>query len=471
MCGVLGIYGNEGVFAEILSGLNTIQHRGQDSAGIVTLKGIFHIKKGLGLVNEVFRDGSVLPGKCGIGHVRYATQGSTGLENAQPFTVNYPFGLAMAHNGNVTNFEALRHSLSQDHHRLLETTSDIELIAYQMVLALEKRDLHKLSPTDIFEAIQEVQKTVEGAYAVVAVIAGFGLLGFTGPHGIRPLLLGRKGQNYAITSETTTLDYLGYELVHEFEGNESVFIDKNRELYLSKGQASKPAFCVFESIYFAREDSRFKNRLVAAQREALGRLLAKHFTREGLKPDIIIDVPSSSYFCAQGIAEELGIPLRRGLVKNNYIGRSFIAHGQKQREKLVKQKHNAISEIIKDKRIAVVDDSIVRGTTAKHIVGLLKQRGAKEVYFVSASPQLKHPCVYGIDVSEKEMILSERTVEDVRKLIGAEALIYPTLEDLYEVFPKNKHCAACFSGEYPTRLSSEVFSLAEREKINAGRLE
>lgn len=470
MCGVIGIYGNEDVYPEILSGLNTIQHRGQDSAGIVTLNRSFHVKKGPGLVNDVFDDGSTLPGDCGLGHVRYATQGSTSIENAQPFTVNYPFGIAMVHNGNVTNFEELRRSLRQDHYRLIETTNDIELILYQLVLALERRKLNNFSPYELFRAVREVQSGVKGAYAIVAIIAGFGLLAFNDPNGIRPLVVGRKDKSFIVCSETTTLDYLGYDLIHELSAGETVFIDKNKELHTDQGTSHKPAFCVFEYIYFAREDSIFSKRLVASQREALGRSLAKHFINANLKPDVVVDVPSSSFFCAQGIAEELGVPLRRGLVKNHYIGRSFISPNQKLRERLVRQKLNAISEIVKGKRVAVVDDSIVRGTTSKHTVKLLRDRGAKEIYFVSASPQLKHPCVYGIDLSKKnEMIASNNSVENIRQLIGADALIYPTLDDLYKVFSQKSHCSACFSGKYPTQINENTFTLIEQEKLASGR--
>ncbi|MBI2602416.1 MAG: amidophosphoribosyltransferase [Deltaproteobacteria bacterium] len=474
MCGILGLYAPYNVYDELLFGMNTLQHRGQDNAGMVIWGETLYLKKGKGLANVIFQDETSVEGKMGLGHIRYATQGDTSLENAQPFAVNKPFGLAMIHNGNVTNFEELRKFLSVSHGRVIRSSNDIELILQAFTLFLERST--SLGPDALFAAVEQTQALVQGAFATIALLAGRGILAFNDPYGIRPLCLGKKQNekgetSYMFTSETTTLDYLGYEKVRHLDGGEAVYIDEARQIHSSRGFLRKrKSFCVFEYIYFAREDTVFFDRLVATEREAMGRTLAKHFRSAQLNPDIVIDVPSSSYFCAKGIADELGVPYERGLIKNNYIGRSFISPQQSLREQIVKQKLNVIRSYVEGKKVAVVDDSIVRGTTSKHIVKLLKQGGAREVYFVSASPPLKFPCVYGIDLSRKaEIIASSHSQEAIRRFIGAEALIYPTLEDLRAQFSPDEHCDACFSGVYPTQVNDELFLQMEREKSYAGR--
>jgi amidophosphoribosyltransferase len=453
--------------------MTALQHRGQDAAGVVTFSHRFHMKKGLGLVNAVFHDehdADGLPGHAGLGHVRYATQGSTDILDAQPFAVNYPFGLAMVHNGNVTNFEELQRRIYTDEHRLLETSNDLELILYTLAGELEKKDLGTLTVDDIFDSVESLQAKVEGAYSVVTIIANKGMLAFRDMHGIRPLVLGKKytsrGIDYAFASESTVFDYLGFETVRELEPGEAMFVDSEGALHSRAPQADKAAFCVFEYIYFAREDAMMNGRMVATTRVAMGKSLARAVRAAGLEPDIVIDVPSSAYFAASGLAEALGVPYRRGLSKNNHIGRSFIVPDQVERERLVRQKLNPIRGVLEGKKVAVVDDSIVRGTTAKHIVRLIRESGAREVYFISAAPPIKYPCVYGIDIAiRREIIAANYDISEIKNYIGADAVVYPELSDLKEIFTSMPGCYACFSGQYPTEVEAGTLSVIERERL------
>ncbi len=477
MCGIIGVVGHKDVAPELINGMITLQHRGQDSAGMVTFDGNFHMHKGSGRVSEVFKhiDLNTLKGYCGLGHVRYSTIGSTEAVDAQPIAVNYPFGLAMVHNGNVINFKELRKNLYEEHHRLLDTSNDVALILYTFATVLEKKDLKHLTVDDIFDSVQEVQKKVKGAYSSITVIANHGFLAFTDPYGIRPIVLGRKFTNkgvvYAFASESSTFDYLGYEKMYDLKPGEMVFIDKNHQIHSRVGKTKKQAFCVFEYIYFAREDTKIHNRLVATERVRMGKQLAETFRKTGLKPDIIIDVPNSAYFFASGLAEALDVPYRRGMAKNPHMGRSFITPNQEQRELMVKQKLNPIGDIVKGRKVAVVDDSIVRGTTSKRIVQLLRDAGAKEVYFVSASPPIKHPCIYGIDMSvKKEILASNYDVSEIHKYIGADAVVYQSLEDLRELYKDLPICDACFSGKYPTGITNELLEEIEQEKLGSNRV-
>ncbi|MEA1986723.1 MAG: amidophosphoribosyltransferase [Candidatus Marinimicrobia bacterium] len=476
MCGIIGINSNQNISSEIIHGLTAMQHRGQDSAGIVTFDGNFKIKKGAGQVSSVFHnvDMDKLKGNCGLGHVRYATIGSTEAIDAQPFSVNYPFGLAMVHNGNVINFNSLRKKLNREK-RLIDTSNDVELILYAFAASLEKKDIHKISVDDIFETVEEVQNSVKGAYSVLTIIANQGFLAFTDSHGIRPLIMAKKetenGLTYAFASETSVFDYLGYEVMRDLEAGEAVYIDKDNKIHSKILKQEKKAFCVFEYIYFAREDSIFHNRLVASERVKMGKRLSENLEKSGVKPDIIIDVPNSAYFFASGLAEKVGIPYRRGLAKNRFIGRSFITPNQKERESVVKQKLNPIKDIVKNHKIAVVDDSIVRGTTSRHLINLLKKYGAKEVYFISASPPVKYPCIYGIDMSvKKEMIASDKNNSQIAKSLNAESVIYQSLEDLQDMYSDLPICDACFSGNYPTGISEDVLEQIEAEKLKSNRV-
>ncbi len=476
MCGIIGISGYENVAPEIINGMTTLQHRGQDSAGVVTFNGNFRMKKGNGLVANVFKhyDINKINGYCGLGHVRYATAGSTDEVDAQPIAVNYPFGLAMVHNGNVINFNQLKKRLYEENHRLIETSNDVALILYTFAAELEKKDLRNLTVKDVFDTVETVQQLVKGAYSAMTIIANQGFLAFADPYGIRPLVMGRKftdqGVVYAFTSESTTFDYLGYEIMRDLKPGEMIYIDKDKHVHSRIGKKKKQAFCVFEYIYFAREDSVMHGRLVASERVRMGKPLAKTFEKAGLHPDIVIDVPSSAYFFASSMAEELNIPYRRGFAKNPHMGRSFITPNQQQRELMVKQKLNPIRDIVKGKKVAVVDDSVVRGTTSKRIVKLLREAGATKVYFVSASPPIKFPCIYGIDMSvKKEILASHYDEEEIRRYIGADAMVYQSLDDLKSMYKDLPICHACFSGEYPTGVSEAMLEEIESEKLNSNR--
>lgn len=474
MCAIVGFFGKEDVVYDLLSGLLALQHRGQDAAGIVTFKDTFRMKKGLGLVNNVFGKKHLkrLEGKIGIGHTRYTTQGSNDLLNAQPFAINYPFGLSMVHNGNVVNFQELKDELYEKRQILLDTSSDLELILYTFATELAKNDLKNLSVEDIFDAVERLQVKVKGAYSTITIIANRGLLVFTDAFGIRPVVMGKKktkkGTTYAFASESACFDYLGYDMIEDLGAGEAVFIDMEGNVHRRNGKKQGDKFCIFEYIYFADESSVIQNRLVASERVKMGRLLGKKVKEAGLNPDIVIDVPSSGYFAASGLAEALNIPYRRGFSKNSHIGRSFISPSQKEREKMVKRKLNPIKQVVEGKKVAVVDDSIVRGTTSKRIVRILKEAGAKEVYFISAAPPIKHPCIYGIDMAvSTELIASKKTLEEITEAIEADAVVYQSLDDLKEMYKDLNFCNACFSGNYPVGGSEKYLKEIAKERVEA----
>jgi len=476
MCGILGIWNCRDAATELVYGLTTLQHRGQDAAGVVTFDGSFHLKKGHGLVSQVFEEKHLqrLRGACGLGHVRYATMGSTDALDAQPIYVNYPYGLAMVHNGNVVNFAELRERLLHEHHRIVDTSNDVALILYTLAAHLEKTDLRAMSIDVLFSCVEATQCEVGGAYSAIAIIANRGLLAFIDPHGFRPLTLGSKttadGTTYALASESTFFDYLGYETLGDLAPGEALFIDREGKIYRHQGPRMQSAFCVFEYIYFAREDSILRGRLVADERVRMGRALGEAVQAAGLRPDTVIDVPASGYFFASALAEALGIPYRRGLAKNPHVGRSFITATQVQRERVVHQKLNPIAPVVRGRKVAVVDDSIVRGTTSKRLVELLRTAGAKEVYFISAAPPIRYPCVYGIDMStHEELIASARSVDEVMKFIGADALVYQPLEVLRSLYADFGCCTACFSGEYPTGDHPDVLTRIAQEKASSDR--
>ncbi len=472
MCGIVGFKGHKKVIYELLMGLTALQHRGQDAAGIVTFKNKFHTKKGLGLVNNIFKPKHLkrLDGKIGVGHVRYTTHGSNEAVNAQPISASYPFGITMVHNGNVTNLDQMQETLYKEYHTLPETSNDLELILYTFASELKKKDLANVQVEDIFESVIHTQKKVKGAYSVIAAIANHGLLAFCDPHGIRPLIFGKRTVNekttYGFASESTCFDHIGFERICDMKPGEIIFIDNDFKIHKSRGHESKANFCVFEYIYFARDDSIIHNKLVANQRVKMGKLLAGKVNTLGLKPDVVIDVPSSGYFAASGLAEALDIPYRRGLMKNNHIGRSFISPSQKEREDIIKRKLNPIREVVDGKKVAIVDDSIVRGTTSKRIVKMIRDAGAKEIYFISAAPPIAHPCMYGIDMSvSTELIAAQKSNSEICSYIGADALIYQSIDDLKVLFKDQATCMACLDGKYPTKKAKKALKSIEKERI------
>ncbi|MEM1154882.1 MAG: amidophosphoribosyltransferase [Pseudomonadota bacterium] len=441
MCGLVGIVGKSDVAPDIYDALTVLQHRGQDAAGIMVCEGgRFSQRKSEGLVRDVFRQDHMqkLQGNMGVGHVRYPTAGSSGAALAQPFYVNSPYGIALAHNGNLTNSEQLGRDLFQDDLRHLNTDSDSEVLLN--VFAHELQTLGKLNPSaeDIFTAVTAVHRRARGGYAAVGMVVNYGVLGFRDPLGIRPLVVGSRqskhGKEYMLASESVALDVLGFTMISDVAPGEAVFIDMHGVLH-RRGCADQSSLnpCIFEHVYFARPDSLldeisvYKTRM--RQGEALGKKIRR--VRPDLQIDVIIPIPDTSRIAAQSMAHELGIKFREGLMKNRYIGRTFIMPGQSQRKKSVRQKLNPVPLEFEGKNVMLVDDSIVRGTTCRQIIEMAREAGAAKVYFASAAPPVRYPNVYGIDMpSASELIAHGRSVEEVCKLIGADWLVYQDLEEL-----------------------------------------
>lgn len=441
MCGIVGIVGKSDVNVQLYDALTLLQHRGQDAAGIVTCDGdLLCQQKANGLVRDVFRARHMerLKGNFGIGHVRYPTAGSSGPALAQPFYVNSPYGIAMAHNGNLTNTREVKEAIFQQDLRHINTESDSEVLLN--VFAHELHKLGKLQPSadDIFTAMRAVHKRVRGGYACVALIVGYGIVAFRDPHGIRPLVFGKRetdrGAEYMVASESVALDVLGFKLERDVAPGECVYIELDGTLHTQQC-ADNPQLnpCIFEHVYFARPDSIMDGVSVHKARLRQGEHLAEKILREWPDHDIdvVIPIPDSSRTAGQTVAHRLGVKFREGMVKNRYIGRTFIMPGQKQRKKSVRQKLNAIALEFRGKNVLLVDDSIVRGTTCKQIIQMAREAGAKKVYFATAAPAVKYPNVYGIDMpSASELVAHGRTTEEIRQEIGADKLIYQDLEDL-----------------------------------------
>ena len=441
MCGVIGISGLHDVNLRLYDALTILQHRGQDAAGIVTEDdGELHQCKGEGLVRDVFNKSHMmtLKGNVGIGHVRYPTAGSSGPALAQPFYVNSPYGIFIAHNGNLTNAEELREQIRNHDLRHLNTDSDSEVLLN--IFAYELQSQGKLHPNqhDIFAAIAGVHARCNGAYAVVGLIANYGTFAFRDQFGIRPLCYGRKRvlnkYEYAIASESVVLESLGFEFVRDLSPGEGLFIDKSGSIFL-KQCSKRPNLtpCIFEHVYFARPDSMMDDISVYKCRLRMGERLAKKIirTNPGHKIDVVIPIPDTSRQSAQALAETLGLKVREGFMKNRYIGRTFIMPGQKERKKSVRQKLSPVKLEFAGKNVLLVDDSIVRGTTSQEIIQMARDAGAKKVFIASAAPGVRYPNVYGIDMpSASELIAHDRTDQEVERLIGADWLIYQDLEDL-----------------------------------------
>ncbi len=466
MCGIAGIVSHSPVNQELYEALTVLQHRGQDAAGIVTYEGgRFYLRKDRGLVRDVFHAEHMLnlPGTMGIGHVRYPTAGCTSSAEAQPFYVNSPYGITLGHNGNLTNSEILKQELFLQDQRHINTDSDSEVLLNIFAHELQSLGKLRLDVSDVFDAVAAVHRRCRGAYAVVAMITGFGVLGFRDPYGIRPAVIGRRdtgqGIEYMIASESVALDVLGFELLRDIQPGEAVFIEKDGTFH-SRMCASNDihAPCIFEFVYFARPDSIMDDISVYKSRLRMGEKLAQKIRR--LRPDhdidVVIPIPDTSRTTALELANQLGVLYREGFIKNRYIGRTFIMPGQQQRQKSVRRKLNPIDLEFKDKNVLLVDDSIVRGTTSKQIIHMAREAGAKKVYFASASPPVRYPYVYGIDMpAAHELIAHDRTEEEVQSLLGADWLIYQDLDDLIAAVkqgnPTIQHFeTSCFSGQYIT---------------------
>jgi len=481
MCGFIGILAPPGseVFPQIYSGLLAIQHRGQDAAGALTYNGRFHHHKAKGLVRDVFTDkeAAALRGFMGIGHVRYPTVGAGGIEDAQPFQIAYPFGIGMAHNGNLTNFDELKTQLSKESHWHINSSCDLEGILNVFGDGLARQEIGTLQPEHVFNAIGRVMERVKGAYSVVGVIAGEGLYAFRDPFGIKPIMYGQRmddqgRKSWCIASESVLLDILDFHHNTDIEAGEAIFIDLAGNLHRKK-LADKPhSPCLFEWVYFARPDSFLDRVSVYKTRRRLGESMAEIWRATGWEADVVIPVPESATTSAMALAHALGLKYREGLVKNRYIGRTFIMGSNRARQASIRLKLNPIQLEFEGKDVLLVDDSIVRGNTSRQIVELARRAGARKVYFASVSPPLRHPCVYGIDMSTKnEFIAKDRSPEEVAEAIGADGVVYQTLENLIASVREGNPqiqgtCSACFSGVYPTGdVTEEQLARIEAERL------
>ncbi|MBI5329605.1 MAG: amidophosphoribosyltransferase [Betaproteobacteria bacterium] len=487
MCGILGIVSQSPVNQFLYDGLQLLQHRGQDAAGIVTMDGsMFHMHKSLGMVRDVFRtrDMRNLIGNVGIAHVRYPTAGSAASPaEAQPFYVNSPFGIVLGHNGNLTNTEALQDELFRDDLRHINTSSDSEVLLN--VLANELQNAvqgHRLIPNDVFVAVAGVHRRCRGAYAVVSMIAGFGLLAFRDPYGIRPLLIGRmdteSGTDWVVASESVAIEALGFRVVRDVAPGEAVLVTRDGRFHSQLCAPAMPyAPCIFEFVYFARPDSIIDGTSVYETRLKMGEFLAEKMRRQcgDIKIDVVIPIPDTSRPSAMQLAQRLGLPYREGFIKNRYIGRTFIMPGQAVRKKSVRQKLNAMPLEFKGKAVLLVDDSIVRGTTSKEIIQMARDAGATAVYFASASPPVRFPNVYGIDMPTRgELLANGRTDEEIAAEIGADAVIYQDLPDLMAAVQSvnpllTQFDASCFDGRYITGDVTEDY-LARLEGQRNGQI-
>ncbi len=466
MCGIVGIVGTSLVNQRIYDALTVLQHRGQDAAGIMTAaEGELCVRKGAGLVRDVFQQHHMLElrGNAGIGHVRYPTAGCESASEAQPFYVNAPYGICLAHNGNLTNAAELAEVITREDRRHLNTESDSEVLLNVFASELQRIGTPRVTPADIFAAVNAVYRRCRGGYAVVAMVIGHGVLGFRDPNGIRPLVLGirktSRGPEYMLASENVALDMLGFDLVRDVAPGEAVFIDEQGRLHSQQCVATvHHTPCIFEYVYFARPDSIIDNISVYRARMRMGERLAEKIRR--VHPDhdidVVIPIPDTSRTSALQMAQKLGIKYREGFNKNRYIGRTFIMPGQEQRERSVRRKLNAIELEFRGKNVLLVDDSIVRGTTSAQIVELAREAGARKVYFASAAPPVRFPNVYGIDMpAANELVAAGRSEEEVAQLIGADWLAYQDLDDLvaacrHDNAKITEFDTSCFSGEYVT---------------------
>jgi amidophosphoribosyltransferase len=488
MCGIAGIVGTGPVNQRLYDALTVLQHRGQDAAGIATSdNGELCTRKGSGLVRDVFQQHHMLElrGNIGIAHVRYPTAGCEGITEAQPFYVNAPYGMVLAHNGNLTNARELAEVLIREDRRHLNTSSDSEVLLNVFASELQRVGTARVTPADVFAALNAVYRRCRGGFAVVAMVIGHGILGFRDPHGIRPLALGRrdtnKGPEWMLASESVALTALSFKFIRDIGPGEAVFIDEQGRLFSQQLVATvRHTPCIFEYVYFARPDSIMDNISVYRARMRMGDRLADKMVRERPNHDIdvVIPIPDTSRTSALQVAQRLGLKYREGFIKNRYIGRTFIMPGQHMRESSVRRKLNAIDLEFRGKNVLLVDDSIVRGTTSAQIIDLAREAGAKKVYFASAAPPVRFPNVYGIDMpAASELVAAGRTVDEVAKLIGADWLIYQDLDDLvaacrHDDAQVTEFDTSCFSGEYVTGdVTPEYLARLQTERSDAAKSE
>ncbi len=481
MCGIVGIVSHQNVNQELYDALTVLQHRGQDAAGIVTCEsGRFFLRKDNGLARDVFSTQQMLKlrGNMGIAHVRYPTAGCFSSAEAQPFYVNSPFGITLAHNGNLTNVEELKKQLFLEDQRHINTDSDSEILLNIFAHELQQLGKLRLDVEDVFQAVSAVHRRCRGAYAVVVMIVGFGVLAFRDPHGIRPMVFGERkteeGSDFMVASENVALKVLGFELIRDIEPGEAIFIEASGKLHTRQcSDVVDHCPCIFEYVYFARPDSIIDDISVYKARLRMGEKLADKILREWPDHDIdvVIPIPDTSRTAALQMAYQLKVKFREGFMKNRYIGRTFIMPGQQMRKKSVKQKLNAIDLEFEGKNVLLVDDSVVRGTTSEQIIQMAREAGAKKVYFASAAPPVRYPNVYGIDMPVvEELIAHNRTEDEVGIAIGADKMIYQDLEDLIDAVKKGNSKithfdTSCFNQEYITGDIDEKYL----DRINALR--
>ncbi|MDA8362424.1 MAG: amidophosphoribosyltransferase [Gammaproteobacteria bacterium] len=486
MCGIIGILAKSPVNQSIYDGLMVLQHRGQDAAGILTSDGRrVHLRKDTGLVRDVFQAHHMrdLKGNLGLGHVRYPTAGRDSAAEAQPFYVNSPFGLALAHNGNLTNAAQLKDELFREDLRHINTSSDSEILLNVFAHELEVQAKLQLTPEHIFRAVAAVHRRCRGSYAVTMLIVGFGILAFRDPFGIRPLVYGKRetdqGPEHLVASESVALDVLGYQLVRDIEPGEALFVDLDGAVH-ARQCAENPRHvpCIFEHVYMARPDSIMDGISVYRTRLRMGEKLARKILREWPDHDIdvVIPIPDTSRTAALQMAYAMDLKYREGFIKNRYIGRTFIMPAQAQRRKSVRQKLNAIDLEFRGKNVLLVDDSIVRGTTSKQIIQMAREAGANKVYFASAAPPVRYPNVYGIDMpSVHELVANGRDDAQIAEVIGADRLIFQDLADLIAAAHEGnsqitQFDTSCFSGEYVTGdVSQDYLDRLERMRCDSRR--
>ena len=486
MCGIVGLVGTSAVNQRLYDALTVLQHRGQDAAGIATSgDGGLCVRKASGLVRDVFQQQHMLElkGHIGIGHVRYPTAGCDSASEAQPFYVNSPYGICLAHNGNLTNATELAEVLIREDRRHLNTTSDSEVLLNVFASELQRIGTPRVTPADVFAALEAVYRRCRGGFAVVAMVIGHGVVGFRDPNGIRPLALGERdtaqGKEWMLASESVALDSLGFRFLRDVAPGEAVLIDEAGRLHSHRCvTAARHAPCIFEYVYFARPDSKIDNISVYRARMRMGDRLAEKILLERPNHDIdvVIPIPDTSRTSALQLAQRLGLKYREGFTKNRYIGRTFIMPGQQQRQKSVRNKLNAIDLEFRGKNVLLVDDSIVRGTTSAQIIELAREAGARKVYFASAAPPVRYPNVYGIDMpAARELVAAGRSVEDVMRLIGADWLVYQDLDDLiaackHEDSQIEEFDTSCFSGQYVTGdITPQYLERLQRERSDEAK--
>jgi amidophosphoribosyltransferase len=486
MCGIVGVIGAPQASQEVYQGLLLLQHRGQDSAGILSYDQThqtFHEHKDLGRTGEVFNSDNLkkLTGSMALGHTRYSTIGRSTIQDVQPVRVGYPFGIGIVHNGNLVNFPKLRELLEEKYKRHIFSNNDIEGILNILADGLIKQGADKVDFEDMIAAVDKVFQMAKGGFSVLSAVAHHGLLAFRDPKGIRPLILGkrklleseREGSSseyaYCLASESNVLNFLGYQVERDLRPGEVVFINQKGEFFSHQLKNEQGSPCMFEWIYFATPETTLENKNVYKARLKMGEILAKEIQplvdAGDIKPDMIVPVPETSRVSAISLSETLGIPYREVLIKNRYIQRSFILNTQESRTRAVQLKLTPVISELKGKKVLLVDDSIVRGTTSKRIVEMVREAGASEVYMASTCPPITHPCYYGIDFPDpNELVAYGKGHDEIEKTIGLDKLIYMSIEGLKKSIELPKLCMACLTGEYPVPVDDAEHFRANRVK-------